>query len=192
MPRNTTPLALLALLAIGAAIMAGLARQNAAGPDPAANREATPTDQTPGSQTPTETRERATRDPVEEVAAAYALAARAWTPASYRASWERQIALAGGRYGRELQAQRPGPAEIGALRADHARSEARLVDVRRDPDVPPPAARVLVTLEEKTVAAGQTIAGPTVNEVGLRRAAGRWRVVAFTVVPGGATPSSDP
>ena len=135
MPRDTTPLAVLALLAIGAAIAAGLAGQNAAGRDPAANPEAAPTDQTPGSQRPTETRELSTRDALVEVATEYALAARTWTPASYGASWERQIALAGGRYRDELRARRPGAAQIGALRADHARSEARLVEARRDADV---------------------------------------------------------
>jgi hypothetical protein len=49
---------------------------------------------------------------------------------------------------------------------------------------------VLVTLNETTIAGGQTIRGLTVNQVELRRLARRWRVVGFTVLPGGATPGS--
>jgi hypothetical protein len=49
---------------------------------------------------------------------------------------------------------------------------------------------VLVILNETTIAGGQTIRGLTVNQVELRRLARRWRVVGFTVLPGGATPGS--
>jgi hypothetical protein len=51
---------------------------------------------------------------------------------------------------------------------------------------------VLVTLNETTVAGGQTIAGLTVNRVELRRRAGRWGVVGFTVLPGGTSPVDGP
>lgn len=192
MPRNATPLALLALLAIGAAITAGLAGGGAPAPGPAPDPGPTPPESRPPDSGPAaeEARQRTPRDPAEEVAADYALAARTWTPASYRNSWERQIALAGGRHRRQLAASRPGAAQVGALESDRASSEARLVEARRDPRVADPEAQVLVTLDERTVAAGQTIAGETVNRVNLRRVGGRWRVVGFTVLPGGATPGS--
>ena len=185
MRNNPTPLALVALLAIGAAIMAGLAGKDRATPQ----RPAAPAE--PGGRSAnTGVRDTPASDPLLELAARYALAARNWTPATYSESWERQIALAGGRYRRELEAKRPDTAELRALREDRARSKAELVQAQREPRIGEPEARVLVTLNETTLAGGQTIGGLTVNQVELRRRSGRWRVVGFTVLPGGATPGS--
>jgi hypothetical protein len=187
MRQNPTPLALLALLAVGAAIMAALAGRDRAPPE----RAAPPSD--PGQeQAASDKREKAPRDPLLELAARYALAARNWTPATYAESWEQQVKLAGGRYGRQLEAKHPGPVDLHTLREDRARSKATLVSTRRDPRMREPDARVLVTLKETTIAAGQTIRGPTVNQVELRRRAGRWRVVGFTVLPGGESTGSGP
>ena len=184
MRNNPTPLALLALLAVGAAIMAGLAGRDRATPQRPAAAD-------PGQeQAATDKREKAPPDPLLELAARYALAARNWTAATYTASWQEQIALAGGRYRRELEAKHPRPLELRALREDHARSKATLVRAQRDPRIREPDARVLITLNETTIATGQTIRGPTVNQVELRQRAGRWRVVGFTVLPGGASPGS--
>jgi hypothetical protein len=119
------------------------------------------------------------------IARRYALAARNWTPASYRKSWDTQTRLAGGRYLRELISNRPDATELRALERDRAVSRATLVDVQRDVTVRPPAARVFVTLDETTVAGGQAVRGLTLNEVRLTRRAGRWRVTSWTVVPGG-------
>jgi hypothetical protein len=47
-------------------------------------------------------------------------------------------------------------------------------------------ARVLVTLSETTTAGVQVVRGVTINEVRLRRLAGRWLVVGWTVIPAGA------
>ena len=44
---------------------------------------------------------------------------------------------------------------------------------------------MIVDLRERTRAGGAAITGVTRNEVRLHRRAGRWRVVGFTVVPGG-------
>jgi hypothetical protein len=185
MPRNLTPLALIAVLAIGAAIMAGLAGRDRATPQHAT----APT--SPGQEhAATDKREKAPRDPLLELGALYALAARNWTPATYAESWQQQIELAGGRHRRELEIRRPGPVELRALREDRARSKATLARARRDRRAEEPEARVLVTLNETTVAGGQTVRGLTVNQVELRRLARRWRVVGFTVLPGGATPGS--
>jgi len=122
---------------------------------------------------------------VIDVARPYALAARNWTPTSYDASWEVQIRLAGGRYRRELVATRPEAAQLAALVQDRATSRARVVRAQRDPAVRPPAARVLITLDEMTVAVGQAVRGLTLNEIRLASRGGRWRVLGWTVVPGG-------
>jgi hypothetical protein len=124
-------------------------------------------------------------DPVVDIARRYALAARNWTPATYQASWERQIELAGGRYRRALIAKRPGRRELVALGNDQARSRVRVIRTTRDRRVRPPAARVLVALDETTSAGGQTIRGVTLNKVRLRRLGERWLVIGWTVIPGG-------
>jgi hypothetical protein len=185
MRNNRTPLALLALVAVGAAIMAGLAGRDRATPERAAD---------PGDrgqeQAATGKPEKAPSDPLLALAARYALAARNWRPATYAESWQQQVELAGGRYRRELEATHPGPVELRTLREDRAYNKATLVRARRDPGAREPDARVLVTLDEISTAAGQTIYGPTVNQVELRRRSGRWSVVGFTVLPGGASPGS--
>jgi hypothetical protein len=180
MPRNITPLALIALIAIIAAVMAALAGSDIM--DPTGNRP----------RAPGETEDRRTdpanpapADPIVDVARRYARAARNWTPATYRASWERQIELAAGRYRRALIATRPGRLELVALRKDDARSNARVLRTERDRRIRPPSARVVVTLEETTSSGGQTIGGATVNEVRLRRHGDRWLVIGWTVIPGG-------
>ena len=185
MRKNPAPLALLALLAVGAAIMAALAGRDRATPE----RAADPRDRGQ-EQAATGKPEKAPSDPLLALAARYALAARNWRPATYAESWQQQVRLAGGRYRRELEATHPGPVDLRTLREDRAYSKATLVRARRHPRVREPDARVLVTLNETTIAAGQTIRGPTVNRVELRRRAGRWSVVGFTVLPGGASPGS--
>jgi hypothetical protein len=180
MPRNITPLALIALIAIVAAVMAALAGSDIM--DPTGN-----TPRAPG-----ETEERRSdpanappADPIVDVARRYALAARNWTPATHRSSWERQIELAAGRYRRALIAKRPGRQQLVALRKDRARSKTRVLRTERDRRIHPPSARVLVTLDETTTAGGKTIRGATVNEVRLRRHGDQWLVIGWTVVPGG-------
>jgi hypothetical protein len=185
MRTNPTPLALLALLSVGAAIMAGLAGRDRATPQHAT----TPKDRGQ-ERAAADKRETAPRDPLLELGARYALAARNWTHATYAESWQQHMELAGGRYRRELEFGRPGPVELRTLREDRAHSKARLVRARRDPRIEEPKARVLVTLNETTVAGGQAMHGLTANQVELRMRAGRWGVVGFSVLPGGATPGS--
>jgi hypothetical protein len=179
MPRNATPLALIALIAIVAAVMAALAGSDIMDP----------TGDTPSVSSETEERPSKPRlahaDPIVDVARRYALAARNWTPATYRSSWKRQIELAGGRYRRALIAKRPGRRELVALRKDHARSKAGVLRTEREGHIRPPSARVLVTLDETTTAGGQTIRGVTLNEVRLRRHGDRWLVIGWTLIPGG-------
>jgi hypothetical protein len=179
MPRTVTPLALMALIAITAAVMAALAGSDAV--DPTGNKRPAPskTEERPSKPS------RARADPIVDVARRYALAARNWTPATYRSSWERQIELAAGRYRRALIATRPSRREIVARLKDRARSKAHVLQTACDRHIRPPSARVLVTVDETTTAGGQRIRGATVNEVRLRRRGDRWLVVGSTVVPGG-------
>jgi hypothetical protein len=111
MCRNPTPVALIAVLAIGAAILAGLASRDRATPQHAT----APTG--PGQEhAATDKREKARRDPLLELGVRFALAARNRTPATYAESCQQQIRLVGGRYRRELEIRRPGPVELRALR----------------------------------------------------------------------------
>jgi hypothetical protein len=180
MPRNVTPLALIALIAIVAAVMAALAGNDIM--DPTSTRPPAPSET---EERPSEPPNPAPADPTVDVARRYALAARNWTVATYRSSWERQIELAVGRYRRALIAKRPGRRELVALRKDRARSKARVLRTEPQRRIRPPSARVVVTLEETTSAGGQTIRGATVNEVRLRRHGDQWLVIGWTVIPGG-------
>jgi hypothetical protein len=185
MRTNPTALAVLAVLAIAVALVAALAGRNTI---PPAERPPQAHDgkQEP-SPGPTKT---ASRDTATESARRYALAARNWTAASYRASWDAQIRLAAARFRRELISTRPGNSQLQALDQDQAASRARVLRTQLDPAVQAPAARVLVTLEETTVAAGQTIRGLTLNEVRLTSHRGRWSVTGWTVIPGGQASTS--
>jgi len=172
MPARLTLLVALAVVAIAAAV--GLGLTGATG---------VPKKERTRSSAPAQEVRRPT-DPVVSVAARYALAARNWTAATYLASWQRQISLAGGRYRRELSTAMPGSAELNQFREEGSRSKASLVSAERDPTVESPQARVIVTLRETTVANGQTIDGQTVNQVTLREIDGRWQVTGWTVIPG--------
>jgi hypothetical protein len=187
MPRNVMPLALIALIAIVAAVVAALAGCDIM--DPTSTRPLAPSETEERRSDPANP---APADPTVDVARRYALAARNWTVATYRSSWERQIELAVGRYRRALIAKRPGRRELAALRKDRARSDARVLRIERDRRIRPPSARVLVTLDERTAAGGQTIRGATVNEVRLRRQGDRWLVVGWTVIPDGQQPGLHP
>ena len=188
---RTSPIALavLALFVIAAALAAALAGKSSLTPSPPPAPTPDRQQQEHGGAASKE----AGRDPAVDIARRYALAARNWTSTSYRASWEVQIRLAGGRYRRELVATRPDAAHLAALKRDQAASRASVVRAQRDPALRPPVARVFVVLDETTVAGSQTIRGHTLNEVRLRSRRGRWRVTGWTVIPGGqAQVSSGP
>jgi hypothetical protein len=180
---RTSPIALavLALFVIAAALAAALAGKSSLTPSPPPAPTPDRQQQEPGGAASTE----ASRDSAVDTARGYALAARNWTSTSYRASWEVQIRLAGGRYRRELVATRPDAAHFAALKRDQAASRASVVRAQRDPALRPPVARVFVVLDETTVAGSQTIRGHTLNEVRLTSRRGRWRVTGWTVIPGG-------
>jgi hypothetical protein len=169
-----------AVIAIGAAMIATGAR------GPAQPRPRAPA-RSPARVTPSNSpRPRApVIDGAITVARAYALAARNWTARTYVSAWRRQHALATGRYRNQLAAARPTRAQLAALRTDAAASSATALRVERDARVRGPHARVVVWLDERTHAAGQTIAGTTRNQVLLRLdRTGRWRVTGWTAIPG--------
>lgn len=172
MPARLTLLVALAVVAIAAAVALGLAGAT------------TGHEKEKAAPSAPSTKVRRRTDPVVALAARYALAARNWTPGTYVSSWQQQISLAGEPYRRELSAARPGSAELGQLRNEGSRSQASLVRAERDPTVAPPNGRVIVTLQETTVANGQTIGGQTVNQATLREVGGRWQVTGWTVIPG--------
>lgn len=178
-PRNVTPLALIALVVVVLAILAALGGSKSRNPARPQRPSQTETDarSVPG--------DRRAADPAVAVARRYALAARNWTAANYEDAWERQIVLAGGAYRQALIAQRPGRRELVALRRDRAWSKAGLLRLERERHIQLPNARVRVVLDETTNAGGQRIRGETLNEVGLRRYHVGWRVIAWTVIPGG-------
>jgi hypothetical protein len=180
---RTSPIALavLALFVIAAALAAALAGTSSLTPSPPPAPTPDRQQQEHGGAASKE----ASRGPAVDIARRYALAARNWTSTSYRASWEVQIRLAGGRYRRELVSTRPDAAHLAALGRERAASRARVIHAQRDPAVRPPAAEVFVVLDETTVAGGQTIRGHTLNEVRLSSRRERWRVTGWTVIPGG-------
>jgi hypothetical protein len=172
-----------AVIATAAATIATAARRPA---QPAPRATTTPSAR---ATPPSSSRPRASEiDAAVAVARAYALAARNWTARDYPAAWRHQLALATRYYRSQLQAARPTRAQLTAMRTDRAASSATVLKITRDPSVRTPRARVLVWLDERTRAAGQTVAGTTRNQVLLRRSpSGRWRVTGWTAIPGPGT-----
>jgi hypothetical protein len=136
------------------------------------------------SPTPAPVRAKRVGTPVVTAARAYTLAARTWSAATFERSWRRELELTAGSYRRALLAARPTRTQLAALRADGAASRATVVRVV--PKVEGARARVVVELEERTRSRGQQVDGVTRNEVRLRRIGERWRVVAFSALPGEA------
>jgi hypothetical protein len=143
-------------------------------PGPTTTHRSTPTPHPVASPPPTPR--------VVEVARAYAIAARTWSPTTRLDSWRREVALAAGSYRRALLAARPTRAQRVALRRDRASSSAAVVTARSRADGH--GGVVIVELRERTRVAGSQLVGVTRNRVTLRRYGGAWRVVGFTVVPG--------
>lgn len=177
MPRYTKALTILALVGVTVAMIAAFA-----------SRPTSPSATGVRTVHPTATRPRPAPTPRSDaavtIAVAYAAAARNWTAATYLRSWRSQVTLCAGRYRQALLAARPGGAELHALSRDHARSQARVLAVQRDPAASASRARVLVALQESTSANAHRLVGQTVNEVWLRRRRSRrWRVIGWTIVP---------
>lgn len=116
------------------------------------------------------------------VALRYAVAARSWTPATYRAQHREQLRLSSGSLRRALEQAPPTGEQIAVYRADDARLEAtalaatRLLQTRTQ-------ARYRLVLDERSVAAGQTAQERATYLLELQRRSGHWLVAAFTVEP---------
>ena len=199
MPRKAVPLLVVAIVLIGAALIAALAGSQAMStdPEPSAQRDqqepsgdqarpaqaqrALPEGALPAERLPPVP----ALDDAEDLAARYVLVATNWTPETFRRSWERQVELASDAWRAILEDAPPSKAEIDALREEETSSRARLLRVQRDTRVGEPQARVLVEVQETTIALGQKLEGKTVHEVTLRRSDdGSWGVNGYTIVPG--------
>lgn len=128
------------------------------------------------------TTDRSAITPAARVAMRFAAAARSWTPASYWAHYREQLRLSTGSLRSALRQAAPGREQIAAYRADRAHSEATVVAANRLVETASQAQYELV-LDERSVAAGQTVAARSVYGVELQRLGGRWRVAAFSVRP---------
>jgi hypothetical protein len=116
------------------------------------------------------------------VATRYALAARSWTPASYGTHYREQLRLSAGSFRAALLRAAPTREQLAAYRADGARVNAKLVaatELQRTPTL----ARYQLVLDERSVAAGQSVTGRSTYIVELQRGGGGWRAVAFSVQP---------
>lgn len=131
---------------------------------------------------PPTTADRSATTPAARVATRFAAAARSWTPASYRAHYREQLRLSSGSLRSALRQAPPRRDRIAAYRADSARSDATVIAATRLVQTPTQARYELV-VDERSVAAGQTVASRSTYGVELRRHGGRWRVAAFSVLP---------
>ena len=116
------------------------------------------------------------------VAARYALAARSWTPASYRAQYRRQLRLSTGQLRSALRRGAASPEQLAAYRDEGAHVDVKGVEVDRLLETRMQA-RFVVVLDERTVAAGQDVRERFTYIVELQRRDGAWLVTAFSVQP---------
>ena len=120
--------------------------------------------------------------PASRAALTYALAARTWTPSTFREQYDIRIGLATGRLRADLRRFAPTNADIAQLRLDGASAGATLVSVTRVRETASDA-KYLVVLDERSVAVGQDVRARTTNEVTLKHRADGWRVSGFTIRP---------
>ncbi|MDQ3677209.1 MAG: hypothetical protein M3401_10470 [Actinomycetota bacterium] len=112
----------------------------------------------------------------------YTLAARSWTASNHRAHYREQLALSTGSLRRALRRAPPTREQIAAYRADAARLEATALSATSLLDSPTQS-RYRFVLDERSVAAGQTVQEHTTYLIELHRRGGHWLVTAFTVQP---------
>ena len=112
----------------------------------------------------------------------YAVAARSWTPDTYRAQYRRQLLLSTGTLRSALKRAPPTRDQLAGDRADKAHVKATAVSATSLLESATQA-RYTLMLDESSVAAGQTVRARATYVVELRRAGGRWLVTAFTIQP---------
>lgn len=116
------------------------------------------------------------------VALGYTMAARSWTPVNYRAQQRQRLRLSTGSLRRALEGAPPTRGQIAAYHADDARLEATALAAISLLQTTTQA-RYRLTLDERSVAAGQTIQQRVTYLLELQRRGGRWLVAAFTIEP---------
>jgi hypothetical protein len=110
------------------------------------------------------------------------MAARSWTPTSYRAQYRRQLGLSTGPLHSALEASAPTPDQLAAYQADSVRLDATvLAAIPRV--VSRSQARYELVLDERSSAAGQSAHQRAVYLVDVQRRGAAWRVAAFSIQP---------
>lgn len=162
-----------------AVVLVGCGGPRAAGPSAELNGESSPISQAhpiargvDGTKLP----------PAGRVALCYVRAARSWTPATYNSHHRDQVRLSTGAQRAALERAVPDNEQINAYRADGARMESTVTATQAVLQAPTQS-RYRIVLDERSVAAGETVRARATYVVDLRRVAGRWLVVAFTVEP---------
>jgi hypothetical protein len=120
--------------------------------------------------------------PAEQVARAFAVAARDWSADTLAARWRRQIALSTGTLRLTLLATPPRRADIDRLRAEDAAAHATVERVVVE-HATARTVRLVVRLRERIVARGTAGDQVTDNLVTVARRGKQWRVTAFDLAP---------
>ena len=116
------------------------------------------------------------------VAVRYALAARSWTPASYRAQHRRQLRLSTGSLRSARQRSAPTHEQLAAYRDEGAHVDATVVEATRLLQARTQS-RYAIALDERSTAAGQNVRERFAYIVELKRRDDAWLVTAFSVQP---------
>jgi len=168
------------VLKIGAVMVLTLAGCGPRSAGPSAEREARTSSIT--QPPPTTTVDQNALSDAGHVAVRYALAARSWTPASYRAQHRRQLRLSTGSLRSALQRTAPTHEQLAEYRDDGAHGDATVVEATRLLRTPTQS-RYAIVLDERSAAAGQNVRKRLTYIVELKRRGGAWLVTAFSVSP---------
>ena len=169
------------VLKIGAVMVLALAGCGPRSAGPSADRDDRETSTTQPHPTTTTTDQTALAA-AGRVAVRYALAARSWTPASYRAQHRRQLRLSTGSLRSALQRTAPTREQLAAYRDEGAHVDATVVEATRLLQTPTQS-RYAIVLDERSAAAGQNVRERFTYIVELKRRGGAWLVTAFSVSP---------
>lgn len=166
---------------VGAVLSVALAGCGPRAAGPSAERDSQTRARTP-AQASAPAYDATTLPPAGRIALAYTLAARSWTPSDYLAHYIFRMRLSTGALRRSLKQTPPTREQVAAYRADHARlaSTALAVDSLL---LARTQARYRIMVDERSIAAGQTVRARAAYSVELQRRGGRWYVAGFSVEP---------
>jgi len=169
------------VLRFGAVALLALAGCGPRSAGPSADRDGRTTSTTQPQPTTT-TIDHTALTAAGRVAASYALAARSWTPATYRAQYRRQLRLSREPLRSALRRGALTRKQLAAYRDEGAHVNATAVEVARLLRTPTQS-RYAIVLDERSAAAGQNVRERFAYDVDLKRRGGAWRVTAFSVQP---------